>query len=32
MKQIKDWVYDTNSGEKLSFHIHSYSLKKAIAK
>ena len=32
MKEIKDWVYDTNSGETKVFKIPSYSLKKALGK
>ena len=32
MRQIDEWVYDTNSGEKLTFMVHSYSLKKALSK
>ena len=32
MKQIDEWVYDTNSEERLVFQVQSYSLKKALAK
>jgi hypothetical protein len=32
MKEIDEWVYDTNSEEKLVLMIQSYSLKKALAK
>ena len=32
IKQIEEWVYDSNSGEKLIFQIQSYSLKKALSK
>ena len=32
MEQIDDWVYDSNSGETLTFNISSYSLKKALGK
>ena len=32
LQMIEDWVYDQESGERLIFQIHSYSLKKAISK
>jgi hypothetical protein len=32
MKDIDEWVYDPNSEEQIKFTIHSYSLKKALAK
>lgn len=32
MKQIEDWVYDSNSGEFLVLKVPSYSLKKALSK
>lgn len=32
MKEIEDWIYDSNSGEKKTFQIQSYSLKKALSK
>lgn len=32
MKRVDEWVYDTNSGELLTFNIQSYSLKKALQK
>jgi hypothetical protein len=32
MKRVDEWVYDTNSGDILTFTIQSYSLKKALQK
>ena len=32
MKEIDEWVFDTNSGENKFINILSYSLKKAIGK
>lgn len=32
MKEIEMWVYDSNSGETLTYKIDSYSLKKSLAK
>lgn len=32
LKEIKEWVYDSNSGETNTLNIESYSLRKALQK